>query len=50
MAASITDHVTKLRASQTGVLNMIVNVVEQEINMDVQPTSLQQWCDAVMST
>ncbi len=64
-------HVTKLKSSQTGFLNMtneftllkwppqlpdlnpiehLWDVVEREIRiMDVQPTNLQQLCDAIMS-
>ncbi len=64
-------HVTKLKSSQTGFLNMTMSslysnglhsppdlnpiehlwdVVEREILiMDVQPTNLQQLCDAIMS-
>ncbi len=69
-SSRITHHVTKLKSSQTGFLNMTMcslysnglqspnlnpiehlwDVVEREIHiMDVQPTNLQQLCDAIMS-
>ncbi len=73
-SSRIMHHVTKLKSSQTGFLNMTMSsrysnglhsppqspdlnpieqlwdVVEREIRiMDVQPTNLQQLCDAIMS-
>ncbi len=54
-SSRIMHHVTKLKSSQAGFLNMTMsslysNVVEREIRfMDVQPTNLQQLRDAIMS-
>ncbi len=61
-SSRIMHHVTKLKSSQTGFLNMTMSSlylnpiehlwdgVEREIHiMDVQPTNLQQLCDAIMS-
>ncbi len=69
-SSRIMHHVTKLKSSQIGFLNMTMSslyswlpqspdlnpiehlwdVVEREIHiMNVQPTNLQQLCDAIMS-
>ncbi len=47
----IIHHVTKLKLSQTGFLNIIMGSLYSMLTllMDVQPTNLQQLCDAIMS-
>ncbi len=47
----IIHHVTKLKLSQTGFLNIIMGSLYSMLTllMDVQPTNLQQLRDAIMS-